>query len=443
MKKFGLLGKILCVILALALSAGALIGCGNSTGEPLLTLGETSISVNVYQLYLSRMKGLLCTTGYFGNSATVPSFWENLYNVEERKTYNDIYTEIVLEDTKTYLAILYEFDQAGLELPQSTIDEIEKEIQALIDADANGSLNAFNSILSEYGANYDVLREAAIIEAKMKYFSEYKFGANGEKMSPLEIENYYKENYVRFRQIFLASYVYVYEEDVNGDKIYFKTGTNKISYDTDQATKLKDDGSYETDKNGDRIYYYTDESGKERIAYKKEGAETRYKYDEDNNPITREFTDAEMKILNSDADAIMAEAKVGDTVGFDALVDVYNQDETNEKYPNGHYVSKTMDYDVMDVIKEAMNLEIGQMKKVESEYGIHIIMRYELEDDGYMLEENEEFFINKTTGTYSFMPDLIDESVYNFVKANRENIVIDTALLEGVDIKNAGVNYYY
>ncbi len=443
MKKFGLLGKILCVILALALSAGALIGCGNSTGEPLLTLGETSISVNVYQLYLSRMKGMLCSAMYFGESAKSPDFWENLLYVEERKTYNDVYSEIVLEDAKTYLAILAEFENAGLELPQSRIDAVDKELQELIDNDANGSVNAFNSILSEYGANYDVLREAYLIQEKMDYFTEYKFGANGEKMSPAEIEKYYNENYVRFRQIFLASYEYVYEEDKNGDKIYFKVGTDKISYDTEQTAKLKADGSYETDKNGDRIYVYTDESGKERIAYKKSGAETRYKYDDDNNPIQREFTASEMQILNSDADAIMAEAKVGDTVGFDALVDVYNQDDTNEKYPNGHYVSKNMNYDVMDVIKEAINLEVGQIKKVSSEYGIHIIMRYDLQKDGYMLEENEEFFINKTTGTYSFMPELIDQSMYNYVKANRDNIVIDTELLSGVDIKNAGVNFYY
>ena len=157
----------------------------------------------------------------------------------------------------------------------------------------------------------------------------------------------------------------------------------------------------------------------------------------------REFTASEMKILNSDADAIMAEAKVGDTVGFDALVDVYNQDDTNEKYPNGHYVSKNMDYDLMEVIKEAINLEIGQIKKVQSDYGIHIIMRYELEEDGYMLEENEEFFISKTTGTYSFMSDLVDQTMYNHVKDKLDKIEIDTELLAGVDIKNAGVNFYY
>ena len=163
MKKIGLLGKLMCVILAFALSACAFVSCGG-TGEPLLTLGESSISVNVYQLYLSRMKGILCSSMYFGDAARSPEFWDNWYNVSEKKDYNDFYSEIVLADAKTYLAILDEFDKLGLELPQSTIDAVESEIQELIDSNANGSMNTFNSILSEYGANYDVLREAYLIQ---------------------------------------------------------------------------------------------------------------------------------------------------------------------------------------------------------------------------------------------------------------------------------------
>lgn len=442
MKKIGLFVKILCVVLALTMLSGTLFSCGG-VGEPLLTLGDSSISVNVYQLYLSRLKGTLCSAMYFGESAVDPGFWENWYNVAEKKTYNDFYSELVLNDAKTYLAILDTFDTLGLELPQSTIDAVEADIQELIDADANGSVNVFNSLLADYGANYDVLREAYLIQEKIEYTKEHLFGVNGSKVDPTAIENYYEENYVRFRQIFLASYEYEYERDVNGDKIYFVTGSSKISYDTTKTAKLKENGEYETDKNGDRIYYYTDEEGKERVAYKKSGAETRYKYDNDNNPITREFTAAEMQILNSDADAIIAEAKEGDTVGFDVLVDVYNQDDTNKNYPNGHYVHRVLDYDVAEVVDKAMELEIGEIAKVSSDYGIHIIMRYELQDEGYMLEDNETFFVSKNTGTYSFMSDLVDQLMYDYVKDSIAKIEVDTDLLTNVNIKNAGVNFYY
>ncbi len=441
MKKFGLFVKILCVVLALTMFSATLVSCGG-VGEPLLTLGDSSISVNVYKLYLSRLKATICLSGY-GDSALKPEFWENLYSPAERKTYNDYYSELTLNEMKTVLAILDTFDTLGLELPQSKIDAIETKIQGLIDADANGSLNTFNSILSKYGANYDVLREAYIIQEKIKYTKEHLFGENGSKVNSTLVDEYYKENYVRFRQILLKSYENRYETDEYGDKIYYVTGSSKISYDTTKTAKQKEDGSYEADKNGDRIYYYTDEDGNEHIAYKKDGAETRYVYDDDNNPIMDEFTPEQMKILNSDADAIIAEVKEGDTVGFDALVDVYNQDDTNKTYPNGHYVHRELDYDVAEVIDKAMELEIGEITKVSSDYGIHIIMRYELQDKGYMIEGNETFFISKNTGTYSFMSNLVDQLMYDYVKDSIAKIEVDTDLLADAKIKNVEANFYY
>ena len=150
-----------------------------------------------------------------------------------------------------------------------------------------------------------------------------------------------------------------------------------------------------------------------------------------------------MKILNSDADAIISEAKEGDTAGFDVLVNEYNQDDTTEEYPNGHYVSKTMNYDLIDVIEKVMDMKIGEVKKISSDYGIHIIMRYELQNQGYALEGNETFFVDSKTGTYSFMPDLIDQMMYDYVKEDIKKIKVDTELLKTVDIKRAGINYYY
>ena len=454
MKKFKLLGKVLCIFLSLAMILSVFASCGTNLGKPLLTLDETSISVNIYELYLSRMKGMLCSGAYFGETATDAGFWDTWYDVGKRQTYNDFYSDIVLEDAKTYLAILKIYDEKGLKLPQATIDKVDAEINEMMQNDANNSKNAFNSILSDYGVNYDMYREACLIQEKIEYVSTTLFGANGSKIGPDIIDKYYKDNYVRFRQIFLASYEYEYEIDAPkandyglegyGDKIYFRDddGT-KISYDTTATAKQKDDGTYVTDKNGDRVYFYTDEDGNEHIAYNTKNASTKYVLDSEGNPVMREFTEEEMKILNSDADAIIAEAKEGDTAGFDVLVNDYNQDDTTEKYPNGHYVSKTMNYDLIDVIEKVMDMKIGEIKKIPSDYGIHIIMRYELQDQGYALEGNEEFFVNSKTGTYSFMSDLIDQLMYDYVKDDIKKIKVDTELLKTIDIKRAGVNYYY
>ena len=395
MKALNFIKRAICVIVVLSMLTISLVSCGG-TGKPLLKLENQSISVNVFELYLSRMKGMLCSADYFGEAAKKTAFWETLKDVSTKQTYSDYYTEMVLDTATTHLAALAEFERRGLKLPQSYIDEIDAELDELVQTEANGSKSAFNAILADYGANYDILRESYIIEAKIAYLREELFGKNGSKVAAEMIDDYYNENYAKFKQVFLYTYEFLYEEDENGDKIYYRDDNSKISYDTTKTVKTKEDGSYVTDENGDRVYVYTDSDGKERIAYKKDGARTKQIYDSNGDPKVRYYKDSdpEMKIVNSDANEILAEAKTGDYAGFNILVAEYNQDEGAKDYPNGYYVSKNTQYEAVDVIKQVLEMEIGEVRKIQSDYGIHIVMRYELQDKAYTLEENEDLFIS-------------------------------------------------
>lgn len=444
MRSFNFIKRAASITVMLAMLVCSLVGCGG-TGKPLLTLDECNISVNLFELYLSRTKGMLSTVDYFGESAKTDGFWETWIDIYDKKTYNTHYTELVLDNAKSYLAAIAVFEELGLTLPQSYIDEIDAELNEMLINEANGSKTAFNAILAHYGANYDILREAYIIEAKMAYLREELFGKNGSKVGVNIIDDYYKENYARFKQVFLYTYEFVYDEDENGDKIYYKEGTTKISYDTEKTAKTNADGSYVTDRNGDRVYVYTDESGKERIAYKKDGASTKQLYDSNGDPKIRYYSDgdADMQIVNSDANAILAEAKTGDFEGFDVLVKEYNQEDGSKDYPNGYYVYKNTAYEAIEVIEEVLDMKVGEVRKIRSDYGIHIIMRYELEDAAYTREENEDLFISTKTGTYVFMDELVDELLMEYVKEYKERITVDESLYKTVDIKSVEPNYYY
>ena len=70
-------------------------------------------------------------------------------------------------------------------------------------------------------------------------------------------------------------------------------------------------------------------------------------------------------------------------------------------------------------------------------------MRYELEDAAYTFEENEDLFISTKTGTYVFMSDLIDMHFEEYLKEYKEKVTIDEDLYKTVDIKHAGINFYY
>ena len=444
MKPFVFLKKTICIVLMLAMLVCSLASCGGM-GKPLLKLNNSNISINLFEFYLSRMKGMLCTVDYFGEAAKSDDFWETWVDIYDKKTYNAYYTEMVLENAKTYLAAIAVFDELKLKLPQSYIDEIDAELEEMMLNEANGSKTAFNSILAHYGANYDILREAYMIEAKIAYLREYLFGKNGDKVGANIIDDYYKENYARFKQVFLYTYEFVYDEDENGDKIYYRNNSSKISYDTTQTAKTKEDGSFVTDKNGDKVYVYIDDDGKERIAYNKEGASTKQQYDSAGEPRIKYYTDKdpEMKIVNSDANAILEEAKAGDFKGFDVLVAEYNQEDGSKDYPNGYYVSKNTAYEATNVIEAVLEMEVGEVRKIPSDYGIHIVMRYELEDGAYTFEENEDLFFSTKTGTYIFMSDLVDELLYEYLEEYKSKITIDEKLLAKVDIKSVEPNFYY
>ena len=88
MKKLTTSFVLLLLTLCLLLS-----GCENH-GATLLTAGngDIEVSVNVFQLYLSRMKGSLHAAGEKVND---PSYWATITNLEEQ-TLAEYYTEFLI-----------------------------------------------------------------------------------------------------------------------------------------------------------------------------------------------------------------------------------------------------------------------------------------------------------------------------------------------------------
>ena len=434
---------IIAFALVCLMALSCFVGCG-AKAKTLMTLDGEKMSVNLFELYLSRMKGMLCTTSYYGNSATQDSFWETWKDSSTWTTYNQHYTNVVLEASKTYLAAEALFEAEGLKLPDSYMDEIDAEMERLVEEEADGSKTAFNAIIGEYGVNYNMLREAYIIEAKIDYLQDHLFGENGSKIGADIIDEYYNNNYARFKQVFLYSFEYIYDTDANGDHIYYRNDNGKISYDTENgAPKEAEGGGYVLDAKGDRVYYYTDDSGKERIAYKKTGAARNLVVDDDGNAVTRQFNTTEMELLTEEANEILAQVKKGDNVSFDALVTKYSEDKGLADYPDGYYVTENTAYEAPEVIKSLFKMEIGDYKMVKSDYGIHIFMRYDIEDGAYTDEQNEDVFIDMNTGTYVFMDELVSELFTQYLEPYKARIEVDEAVLSTVDIKRAGINFYY
>ena len=431
------LKKALVTVLALVMIISCFAGC-SSKGKTLMKIEDTEISVNLYKLYLSRLKGMLCSSYSFGEAALADSFWDTVMS-KEGMTYNTYYTSAILDSTKTYLSAMYEFDIRGLELPKSTLDEIDARIDELIEADAKGSKTEFNAILSNYGVNYKMLREAYIIEEKIEALKNNIYGANGELIAKNLVDDYYEQNYARFKQAFYETYEYVYLTDDNGDDIYFNND-GRIAYDKsaeDVFTKKDENGKDVLDKNGDIVFFRTVDD-LTRIAYDKKNGSRINKTDDDGNKIIRQYEkgSAEMQAVLDLAAATMAKTEKGDYDTFDTLAD-------ESEYNGGYYVTRESNLDSPEVIEALFEMEVGEVRAVSSEYGIHIVMRYELEEDGYKKNDNSDFFISTQTGNYVFLADMKNQLLSSYLEPHMEKIIVDEALLEGVDMKSIEPNYYY
>jgi hypothetical protein len=390
------------------------------------------------------MKGMLCTTAYYGSAAKAPDFWDNWMDANTWETYNDYYTNMILEESKSYLVAVALFDELDLTLPDSYTKEIDEKLEKLVEDEADGSRTAFNAIIGAYGVNYEMLREAYIVEAKIAYLQDHLFGVNGAKVGANIVDEYYRETYARFKQVFLYTFEYVYETDVNGDHIFYKDN-GKISYDTEKgAPKAAESGEgYVLDKNGDRIYFFTDDKGKERIAYKKTDATKKLIFDEKGNAVTRQYNDTELELLTAEANDIMSQITKGDTVNFDVLVSKHSEDKGLAAYPDGYYVTPSTVYEAPEVIKELFKMEVGDYKMLKSEYGIHIFMRYDIEDKAYANEKYDDTFIDMENGGYVFMDELVSKLYVEYLEPYKSKAVVDEDVLKTVDIKRAGVNLHY
>lgn len=443
--------QILAFLLVCMLLTTCMVGC-SSRGKKLMELEGTDITVNMYMLLLSRMKGKLASSYAFGTQALKDSFWDTVIDASTGETYNEYYTNMVVENTKTYLAALYLFDELKLKLPDSTLEEIDDEMQRLIDTDGEGSKNTLNNVLAEYGANYKVLKEAYIMEAKIAYLNDYLFGSDGSKISAENYEKYYQDNYVRFRHIFFFTTKPVYETDSNGDVIYYSDLSSlTIAYNSKkEGAKKKTDekGNIQKDSKNQTIWVYTDTDGNEHISYDEKGTSDSPTYpnpilDSDGNVLTEELSKAELIALSDKIQLIMEdEAREGEYALFDKLVEEYGEDSGMEQYPNGYYLTETSDYDSPEVVKALFEMEEGEIRRVESEYGIHIVMKYELDEGGYADKDNSDFFVTED-GTYSFLSSLKSSLLDDYLQKYRENIVIDEDRLKSVSIKTVGANYNY
>ena len=380
--------RILSLILCIVMVCGAIASCA-SKSKAVMTFSDKSLSVNTFELLLSRMKGTLKDYGYDVDGERL---WKTIISTDGT-TYDDYFRTSVLEQASRYLIADYLFDSNGLTLTDDRVAVVD-ELMAVFVKQA-GSKTNLNGELKNFGANYDILRELYILETKVDMLKDHLYGKNGEKISDSEKDKYLHENYTAFGQIFLAGYYELVDRDSFGDEVYYTDDKHTaISYDKlGGHTAVNEFGSIDTDIFGDPVYY--NDEGK--VAYDKENGVVGYVMDDKGN-VKIEYYGSERLSELEDLAEKYAETCDGDIDLFAEYAEIYDESENAGEAiylcsKEGYYSLMGSSVAYLDDITETLSkMKTGECAVVESEYGYHVICKLEVEDGIYDDEQHKDVF---------------------------------------------------
>ena len=446
--------RLVTLVLAVLLLLPALFSCA-SKGKTLLTMDhegtKVTFSVNLYEFMLSRMKGSLVYNRYTVNGmyATEDGFWDykSLFNGTDLQTLNEYYGDLILENCYTYTTVLWYFESMDLSLTDEQLASVEERLQDILENYADGSKTKLNSILKSFGINYSLLREAFLLEEKVKSVQNALYGADATMLGVEVKDAFLKDNYVHVKQIFIPFSYVIYETDKNGDEIYYvkESQTKSICYDTKNGF-LKTDANNipETDANGDDIYYTSKEYT--RIAYDQENGVRSYVLDKNGVAKTKEMTKEEIDATVKRAEDLYASLAGCTPAEFEAAMEKNNQRDIDGSYDPlqyEYYLQKGINYAaadaqfsyLSDMVDAVDAMEVEDVTSISSDSsGYHIVMKYAPVEKAY-----ED--VNFKTWFSSFNSSLIERvfldechKLFPHVKLNEK------ILASATDIKRIGAN---
>jgi parvulin-like peptidyl-prolyl isomerase len=296
---------------------------------------------------------------------------------------------------------------------------------AQLDADAA----ALNSVLADYGVNFDMMRLQYTNKIKISSVQNYLYTLLGDNIK----EAYLNENYLHFQQIFLAAYHYEYETDKNGDEIY---------YGSDGKPLYKETAFHET-VNGVTVYY-TD-SSKSAYSYDTENGERSPKINEEGNDYsTIPMTGEELTALENRASILSSQLQGASVSDFASAALKESDDKTAAKtYTDGYYLNKNAgtgtDYAsaYSTLLSALSDMKTGEVKVVKTENGYHIVLKLDHTKKAYEKEENQVWFEDFASG-------LAYKNYREECLPYLSMITVDEDILkQAKDMKQVPVNHFY
>ncbi len=291
---------------------------------------------------------------------------------DDGQTAEDVLYSAVVHNVEMTLVCEQMFDDYGLTISSSVEDTINSYIDDFVTEYSEGSKSKFNSVLGTYGVNINMLKKIYLRDEKVSVLYDALYGSEGI----IGITDDDRQNYLD------ENYVRVRHIYVN----------NKYVYATDE----------------DGVQEYTEDGLKKK----------------------RELTSEEMAAKQALIDAI--DESLAEGADFDEVYDAFSEDKY---YKNGYYISANMDF-IEDVTESALSLEIGEYKKIETDYGTHYIMRLEMDEKPWENSDNADFF-----GEYD---TTVGEDLFaSAVEEKIDGVELNNDILDKYTIADSAINYRF
>ncbi len=369
-KKSLFLKRIFSTIVLLSFLVISFSSCSKAESKAVLTYGDKSISVAMYQCYLSKNKESVVET-YKSYFQTYPDYFKDVFGFlpdgteeyweekfwkeylpEVKMTAEEYLKESTLRACMEYL--VYEKIASDYKYP-GLPKEITEQFDTLKSQNISkyGSYEAWNvATIGQYGITADELTNLSYVSVYGTVLPQFIFGEKGEKISDEKSIEALSES-VQFKYS-----VYYYKKDVEED-----------TDNSNNSDNAKDKNVPETSENSNNSKNEdsSDNSENENVSDDSESSK-----EED---TTEDYNKHRKELMYANYDSVIKGEKTFD----DVLKDSDDFAFIVDKSPNGVILTKK---DFKDYFSsDKTNFEIGEIFIEENESGIFLIQVVELTKD--------------------------------------------------------------
>ncbi len=187
------------VIILVCVCMVAVPSCGAGRGEPVMTLGDASVTDHMYEYWMCSYKAALMSQ--YSDAKDTDEFWD--MKLGDGATAESFFYDLTYNYIESNLVAMYLFDEFGLSIEDEDREKASEIVSDLEEAYAGGNRNDFNRLLANYGVNADLLLEIYLEELKSTYVYNHVFENGILTVGDEEKEKFLQDNYVRIRQIYI------------------------------------------------------------------------------------------------------------------------------------------------------------------------------------------------------------------------------------------------